>query len=42
MILAVTYSCTNDDCLARWGWETATDELYYQGKAEVGDDLWTE
>jgi hypothetical protein len=40
-ILAVTYSCTNDDCLALWVWEKQTDELHYRGKAEVvaiGDD----
>jgi hypothetical protein len=40
-ILAVTYSCTNDDCLALWVWEQATDELYYRGEAEgvaIGDD----
>jgi hypothetical protein len=40
-ILAVTYSCTNDDCLTLWVWEQATDELYYRGEAEVvdiGDD----
>jgi hypothetical protein len=40
-ILAVTYSCTNDDCLARWGWEQATDDFHYRGTSEVvdiGDD----
>jgi hypothetical protein len=34
-ILAVTYACTNDDCLARWVWETVANELHYRGEVEI-------